>query len=61
MLNVAVATAEVYAIDGYFSGAPLSYDDLAIKLDLGIDDMDLIAFPIASEYKLWLTKCSRCT
>lgn len=43
MLNVAVATAEVYAIDGYCSGAPLSYDDLAIKLDLGIDDMDLIA------------------
>ena len=43
MLNVAVATAEVYIIDGYCSGAPLSYDDLAMKLGLDTDDMNLIA------------------
>lgn len=43
MLNVAVAAAEVYTIDGYCSGIPLSYDDLAIKLGLGTDDMDAIA------------------
>ena len=43
MLNVAVATAEVYTIDGFCSGAPLSYDDLAIKLGLDTDDTNLIA------------------
>ncbi len=43
MLNIAVATAEVYTIDGYCSGAPLVYDDLAVKLGLGTEDMDLIA------------------
>ena len=43
MLNIAIATVEVYTIDGYCSGAPLSYDDLAVKLGLGTEDMDLIA------------------
>ncbi|CAB4024308.1 Hypothetical predicted protein [Paramuricea clavata] len=43
MLNVAIATAEVYTIDGYCSGAPVSYKDLALKLNLGAEDMDVIA------------------
>lgn len=43
MLNVAVATAEVYTIDGYCSGAPLSYYDLAIKVGLDTDDVDVIS------------------
>ena len=43
MLNVAVATAEAYTIDGFCSGATLSYDDLAIKLGLDTDETNLIA------------------
>ena len=30
-LNVALATAEIYTIDGYCSGAPLAFKDLATK------------------------------
>jgi hypothetical protein len=38
-----VATAEVYTINGYCSGVPVYYKDLALKLDLGAEDMDVIA------------------
>lgn len=43
VLNVVVATAEIYSIDGYCSGAPLSYKDLAQQLGLCEKDMDNIA------------------
>ena len=43
ILNVAVAIAEVYTVDGYCSGAPLSYKDLALKLGLSAEDTNVIA------------------
>ncbi|CAB3982684.1 Hypothetical predicted protein [Paramuricea clavata] len=43
VLNVATATAEVYAIDGYCSGAPLSYQDLASQFNLNNEEADIIA------------------
>ncbi|CAB3993610.1 Hypothetical predicted protein [Paramuricea clavata] len=43
VLNVATATAEVCAIDGYCSGAPLSYQDLAPQFNLNNEEADIIA------------------
>lgn len=41
-LNVAIATAEVYTIDGFCSGAPLSYKDLAPQFYLSNEEVETI-------------------
>ena len=43
VLGVAAATAEVYTIDGYCSGAPLSFAKLSAKIELSPADVEKVS------------------
>ena len=43
VLGVAVTTAEVYTIDGYCSGAPLSFAKLSDKIKLSPADVEKVS------------------